>query len=257
MIKGLYTAASGMMLQMKRQDVIANNVANANTGGYKKDTLICKAFPDMLLSCIGDYKVAEDGKIKKMPPVEIGAIGTGAVTDSVVTDFRAGTIKNTACPTDLAISNNGYFTVNTSEGERYTRNGSFNINNEGLLVDSGGNPVLDKNDKEIYINGSFTVDKMGDISSGEDYIATLKIVDFENKLDLKKEGNNLLRAEEDFDIVSNPGILQGYQEASNVNAVKEMVSLINVVRAYEVCQKVVQAEDETLSKAIDEVGRVS
>ncbi len=257
MIRGLYTAGAGMMLQMSRQDVVANNVANVNTCGFKKSVTVSKAFPEMLISRLGENKETVNGEIKKESPVVIGRLGTGASVSAVYSDFAVGNIKQTENPLDLTISQEGFFAVETPEGERYTRNGEFKINNEGLLTTNLGYPVLDVNDEYISIEGDFSVDSQGNIMVDDEFNSRLKIVVFENPQLLDRIGDSLFNADQDFVQIENPEVLQGYIEESNVNAVSEMVTLISVVRAYESLQKIVQAEDETMQVAIDQVGSVS
>lgn len=262
MIKGLYTAASGMMLQMSKQDVVANNIANANTGGYKKDSVICQSFPSMLISRLGDTKVDAQGHEVVMPPVVIGPLGTGAVVKDIVTDHSAGNIQLTNNPTDVALSEEGYFVVQTPQGERFTRDGEFKINSQGILVTNQGAAVLSTNNQPINIindNGKvsdFNIDKNGSVLVDNQEIAKLKIVNFADKKQLEKEGAWMRAKGGQYTAVEKPGVMQGYLELSNVNVVKEMVNLISVVRAYESCQKVVQAEDELTAASIDQVGAV-
>ncbi|PKM75725.1 MAG: flagellar basal-body rod protein FlgF [Firmicutes bacterium HGW-Firmicutes-15] len=258
MIKGLYTAGAGMMLQMARQDVVANNLANVNTGGYKKDETICQAFPEMLISRLGDTKKNALGQDIILPPVPIGSLSTGAIVKDIVTDHSSGNIKYTENNTDLAISNEGYFVIRTPEGERFTRNGAFKINDVGVLVNDQGYPVIDNNNNPIELQGEFSVDKAGNILVDNQVITKLKIAVFADKRFLQKQGDsNMNPRGQTYTEPQNPGVLQGYQEISNVNAVQEMVKLISVMRAYESCQKVVQAEDETMGVAIDQVGAVN
>ncbi|MGI5911362.1 MAG: flagellar hook-basal body protein [Syntrophomonadaceae bacterium] len=252
MIKGLYTAGAGMMVQMVRQDTLANNLANVNTVGYKRQIAVSRAFPDMLISRVGGLTKDE----AQEPQVElIGGLGTGVALDKVYSDLGIGSLKKTSNPTDLALGSNCYFVVQTSQGERYTRNGQFKLNNEGLLTNQGY-LALDTNNRAIRIQGDFLVDTQGNISVNGETICQLKIVSFENPQYLLREGDNLLASPEAANNTVMPGVLQGYVEESNVNAVKEMVELINVVRAYETMQKVVQAEDEITGIAINQVGSV-
>lgn len=264
MIKGLYTAASGMMLQMSKQDVVANNIANVNTGGYKKDSVICQSFPSMLISRLGESQENALGEEQMLPPVVIGPVGTGAVVKNIVTDHSAGNIKQTNNPADLAISNEGYFVVQTPQGERFTRDGSFKINQEGILVTNQGVPVMSTDNQTIQIISdddqtaeNFTINKNGSVMVNDQEIARIKIVNFADQRQLEKEGAWMRVKAGEYTAVENPGVVQGYLELSNVNAIKEMVNLINVVRAYESCQKVVLAEDELLGVAIDQVGTTS
>ncbi len=281
MIRGLYTAGAGMMVQMAKQDVVANNIANVNTSGYKKDNVLCQSFPSMLISRLGESQYDSLGQEKILPPVVIGPLGTGAVVKDIVTDHSSGTLKFTGNSTDLAISNEGfylngsvienadqrisesYFVVQTPQGERFTRDGSFKINQEGILQTNQGAPVLSSEDEVIsilnddgHVADDFTVDKNGVILVNNQEIARLKIVNFAEQRNLEKEGAWMRAKAGEYTVVENPGIMQGYLEMSNANAVSEMVTLISVVRAYESCQKVVQAEDELMSVAIDQVGSV-
>jgi flagellar basal-body rod protein FlgG len=124
------------------------------------------------------------------------------------------------------------------------------------LVTNQGYALLDTNDELIEIEGEFTVDKKGAISVNGEFLTNLKLVKFEDQQLLVKEGDLLNSSGQTYTFADSPGILQGQQESSNVNAVKEMITLISTTRAYESCQKVVLAEDETLGIAINEVGSV-
>jgi len=258
LIKGLYTAGAGMMLQMARQDVVANNLANVNTSGYKKQVAVAQAFPNMLMSRLGEIKKNSQGEYQPVPIKLVGGVGTGAAVEKIYSDLSMGNIRKTDNATDLALSSDGYFAVLTPQGERYTRNGQFKISSEGILTTNQGYPVLDSSDQTITLEEDFLVDETGNISVNGENIAQIKIIRFDNPQYLQREGDNLLSAQEEVGTnPERPGILQGYIEESNVNAVKEMVEMINVVRAYESMQKVVQAEDEITQVVIDQVGSVS
>ena len=256
MIRGLYTAGAGMMAQMARQDAVANNMANVNTSGYKKQIAVTRAFPDMIISRLGETEKNSRNELEPAAVEKIGGLGTGVAIDKIYSDFSRGNITKTDNNTDMAINSNGYFAVQTPQGERYTRNGQFKINSEGVLTTNQGYPVLDNSNQPISIEGDFIVDEMGNISVNGEVLAQLKIVSFDNPQYLEREGDNLLNGQQAVNL-ERPGLLQGYIEASNVNAVKEMVELINVVRAYESMQKVVQSEDEVTQAAIDQVGSVT
>lgn len=253
MIKGLYTAASGMMLQMARQDVLANNIANVDTAGFKRDDTMCRAFPDMLISRLGEVN-QDNGQ--PLQPVLLGKLGTGAVVDSITTDFTRGNLKETDNSTDLALGGDGFFVVQTPQGQRFTRDGQFKINDQKILTTNDGYPVLDRNNQPVTITGDFKVDQQGNVTIGGNVAATLNIVNFADMQTLQKTGDNLMISSARPVAATDPQVKQGYIEDSNVNAVKEMVDLISVVRSYESLQKMVQAEDETLSTAIDDVASV-
>jgi len=280
MVRGLYTGASGMIAQMKRIDVVSNNMANVDTPSYKKDISIMKAFPEMLVRRIND-----DG-VRKIPigsydlmPV-IGKMGTGVEVNEVYTRFAQGAIKQTYNDFDFALEGEGFFCVETENGERYTRNGSFLIDSDGFLVTKEGNRVLGENgqiqikkhnfmvdeDGNVFINPEYTEDPLRLVSMEENewnervLLDRLKIVDFPKVRYIKKIGDSLYReteySEEAYIIEENrPKVRQGAFEASNVNSVTEMVNLIEVHRSYDANQKAIQTSDAMLGRAVNEVGR--
>ena len=247
MLKGIYTGALGMAVLTRRQEASANNLANINTSGYKKETVVACSFPEMLI-----YRLHDPAAQGQEPPL-VGNLSMGLRIDDIVTDYTAGFYKETGNPLELAIMGEGYFVVNTPQGERYTRNGVFSLSPEGRLVTSDGYPVLGKNGEIIVDKGDFSVDESGQVFLNGKLSDKLRIVSF--TAPLLKEGSSLFRGEEPVE-VANPKIAQGFVEESNVNAIEEMVNMINLMRAYEANQKVIQTEDSTLEKAVNEVGRI-
>lgn len=256
LIKGLYTAGSGMMLQMAKQDIISNNIANVNSAGYKKSVAVSQAFPNMLMARMGENEKTAYATYTPLPMKTIGGLGTGAVLGGVYTDFAIGNFKNTEITTDFAIGNEeGFFVVETPQGEAFTRDGEFKLTSEFILTDKNGYPVLDIYDDYIYLDSDdISVDSNGIITMDGDELTQFKIVSFADKDELDKIGSNLLRTDVNYNELENPDIVQGFIEESNVNVVQEMVTLISVVRNYEALQKVVQSEDEMTQIAIDKVG---
>lgn len=240
-----------MMVQLTKQDVVANNIANSNTNGYKRQLAVTSSFPQMLISRI-------EGTPSAMKPItgkseSIGGLGTGAGLAGIYTDFSMGSLLGTGNNEDFAIGNEGYFVVETPQGDRYTRAGSFKVNFDGLLTTKQGFPVLDDQDEYIFVETGYAIDRQGAITLQGDEIARLKVVTFDNVQSLSKVGENLYDGTDPI-IAEDPDIRQGYLEQSNVNAVQEMVVLLGAVRSYETLQKVVQAEDELNQSAIDKVG---
>ncbi len=254
LIRGLYTACSGMMVQMARQDVLANNLANVNTSGFKKDTVVSEDFPSLLIKRMGETKRRSDSVPQSVRPREIGRLGTGTAISQIATDHSTGSYKATENPFDLALGPDVYFMIETDGGIRYSRNGAFALSPDGILVNANGQPVLGT-EGYIEIEGVFAVDEIGNVIQEGEIINTLDLVRFPDSSVLIKAGHDLFLVEDqEPEIADNPQVLQGYLESSNVNAVKEMVDLITVVRAYEVLQKVIQAQDETLDKVINQAG---
>lgn len=257
MIRGLYTSAAGMLVQWSRQDVEANNLANVNTVGFKRDVTLVKQFPEMLVMRSQDaYINTSKGKMELR--VLTGLLGTGAQVEKVVPLFEEGQFHETQNKLDLAIHGDGFFTVQTPQGIRYTRNGAFTMNDKGELVNEEGYYVLGEGGR-ITLNGK-------NIAFGEDgtvYVDgaltdRLRITRFPDKTGIEKVGHNLY-----IDIMgvnetvppNEVEVKQGYLELSNVNTVTEMSRMIEVMRTYEANQRMIQSQDETLNMAINTIGK--
>ncbi len=276
MLRGIYTGASGMIAQQARLDVVANNLANVDKTGFKKDLAVFKAFPDMLIRRLSDngLGITPSGSYDTMPYV--GKLGTGVEVNEVYTDFDQGSLQRTENNFDLALDGRGFLTVKTERGERYTRNGSFTINQDGILMTHNGYPVMGENGiirvqqnnfivnerGEIMVNGAIdpnSVVGMADNDWSQPVVLDrLKLVDFEKIRELKKEGDSLWMETEFSGPPIPPGnmkVVQGFLEKSNVNMVREMVDMIEVQRSYEANQKTVQTHDTELGRLINEVAR--
>lgn len=248
MVKGLYTAASSMMATRRNLDLISNNLANANTTGYKKEAGIKESFPEVLINRM------ERGNKNK----SLGSLGTGVKLKKSYTNFNEGSLKSTGNQLDLAIKGNGFFTVRTPEGNRYTRNGNFSLNSEGQLVTQAGYQVLGENSDSLQVDQGTKVyvNRNGKLMINGFNQGTLQIVDFNNKSLLQKQGENLYKKGDAREIsINNYQIVQGYLEQSNVKVVEEMAKMIETNRLYEANQKVIQTLDNTLGKAVNQVGR--
>ncbi len=256
MIRGLYTSALGMMTQMNKMDVVTNNLANVDTAAYKKDGTIIQSFSDELAKRLDDPKF---NVIQYNPG--IGKLRPGVFVEEIYTDFTKGAYKPTENKTDLALSGDGFFAIQAKDKdgkdvEKYTRDGSFKIDFDGTLKTSEGNTVLGKNGPIVVTNGDITVGASGGVYSKGELVDSLKIVDFENKNTLRKDANNLYnKIDSTVEKPYSGDVLQGYIEGSNVNTVREMVDMIALSRNYESNQKVLQAQDESLSKALTEIAR--
>lgn len=275
MVRGLYTAWTGMVNEQKRLDVVSNNLANSATTAYKKEGMTSKAFSEVLAVKVNDPTVHFTNQ-------NIGKMSLGVKVGETYFDFNQGNLRETGNTYDLAMDGNGFFTIsmldkNNVEHIRFTRDGNFIVTNEGMLVTKDGDAVLDSNLQRIYlpVDGDqlqVTFDALGNISVNGDNIARLNIVDFANTDYVLKYGENL------FELVQEPvsysmndltldgegnllksatGVVrQGFEEMSNVNVINEMVQMITISRAYEANQKMIQTIDSTLDKAINEVGKV-
>lgn len=241
MIKGIYTSASGMLPRMLKQEIFANNMANVNTVGFKKDGVFLR-----------QLKQAQDGLITDLD-WEIPMI------DDVYIDFSQGQLHETQQPLDVAIEGDGFFAIGTPDGERYTRNGQFSLTPEGTLVDKNGFEVL-SDAGPITISGDvITVSEDGTIAVDGSSVAKIKIVDFEKPYNFRKEGLGYFAVDGETGPASlseNYQIRQGYVEQSNVNIIEQMVDMLISFRAFQAGQKAINSQDETLDKAVNDLGRV-
>jgi len=258
MIRGLYTSGWSMKFNNKRMDVIANNLANVNTNGFKRDITVAESFPEMLTKRLNDSRSISN------PSGRIGTMELSSDVGEVYTYYNQGSLMVTDNNLDFSIYDNGnsFFTVAivNEDGdivEAYTRDGAFTINSDNLLVTKDGYPVMGEEGFVTIYDKGFIVEEDGTIIQNGEVTGRLLIRSFVDTTTLRKVGNNLIMVAEGSEIQPfNGTIKQGFLEQSNVNVIKEMVDMITVMRAYEASQKMVQIQDETLGKAVNEVGRV-
>ena len=260
MVRALFTAWTGMRNEQRRMDVVTNNMANADTTGFKKIDVTAQSFDRQLAVKINDATEGLD-VIRG-----IGGMTLGVKIGETYFDMSPGNFRETGSQYNFALSDRGFFTISTTdkggtEHIRYTRDGDFTITREGFLVTKDGDFVLGDGGNRIQIPGGNTVEinvnELGEIYVGENYVSTLQIVDFDNYDALSSYGENMYEPVAGANIIaSNATVTQGYLEMSNVNMVTEMVDLIAITRAYETNQKMIQTVDRTLDKAVNEIGRV-
>jgi flagellar basal-body rod protein FlgF len=250
----IYLAAAGALACEKRLQIISNNLANTNTVGFKMDqAYFAQVDPnDPTLQTAGSALNPESQADQFWSNF------------NVYTDHSNGPLKNTGNDFDLALQGDGFFCVQTPDGVQYTRQGDFTLNADGVLVTRNGWPVLGKGG-EITVTSNadpnqyakFAVDEQGNVAVDGKQVDTLRIVNIAELNRLTKAGDTLfkppsagaaeVRAE-------NLSVSQGFIELSNVDAVKMMTAMIEVLRGYESYQKVIQASDDADSKAINQIG---
>lgn len=299
MLRGLYTAASGMITQQRRHDTVTQNISNINTTGYKQVNTVTHTFPEVLISLMNE---TEDGGTRK-----IGKLATGVFAEESLPMFTQGDLYETSKATDFSlITNLGLTDPNTGQamvfdasgkyvaesGEvtyrpeaffsvldhndevKYTRDGSFKVNAAGELLTSAGFRVLGSDGNPVVLPAGQMLENMKSDSMGNLWsyanntpgiVATLGINIADRPQQLVREGNGLyqvqdpeaagIRALTDGDSAQ-VEVRQGYLERSNVDSAQSMVDLMAAARAYESNQKIVQYYDQTLEKAVNEIGRV-
>ena len=258
MVKGLYTAYTGMLNEQNRMDIMTNNLANASTVGYKKEGSTSQSFDDVLTVKIKDQSVGMRNAQK------IGIKNPGVKIGENYTDYSQGSFRITGNTYDLALSGEGFFAIEFTNkaGEtdtKYTRAGQFTLNKDGYLVTEEGDYVLDTQNRRIRLNtlidSSITDD--GIIYQNGQAMAKIQVTDFADYDYLEKYGETYYQPIQGAQtIASNAQVKSGYLEMANVQIVSEMVNLISITRAYESNQKVVQTIDDTLDVAVNQIGRV-
>lgn len=266
MLRGFYTAASGMMTQQRHQEALGNNLANINTPGYKADQATIRSFPEMLIQAQGKKQLPVNRNVHLPISETIGSLNTGVYVQEFVPNFAQGGIRETNIGTDLAITQDAvpdetggiFFRVQNEAGEeRLTRNGNFTIDGNGFLVTNQGYYVLNNAGTPIETGGrDFTVTDTGMLQTDTETIP-LGLAYVNDVNELTKEGNNLY----DGESIAVPAdaeftVLQGFLEQSNVDAQATMTDQLNAYRMFELNQRVLRAYDESLGKAVSDIGRL-
>jgi flagellar basal-body rod protein FlgF len=256
MIRGMYSATAGMMTMLSRVQTIANNLANVDTPGYREDTLRLTTFPQMLMSRMFAGGTAGGGG-GTMP---IGQSALGVVNESMSVRLTQAGLRSTDSPLDMAVQGAGFFSVQTRDGIRYTRDGSFRRDANNQLVTSQGDLVLGAGGAPITVPpGLVTVTPTGQIQVDGRPVGQVGLTEFGEPSQLRKAANNLL---EDPSGQSQPGpaaasvVQQGYLESSNVDPVRAMADMMVAQRAYESNAKMVQMQDDMTHRAVNDVGRL-
>jgi len=247
-----------MLAIEKKMDIISNNMANAATNGYKKDTLVLESFPELMTKKIKDFSGTS------FRPQDIGTMRHSSDVGEVFTYYSQGQLNKTENEFDMAIrdSDNAFFTIavpdeNGNFSVFYTRDGAFSRNSNNMLVTREGYAVLGENGPIVLQDGEFAVSEDGTVTQNGEIIDKLLITEFQDTSALRKYGLNLVKADEGAVTTEFTGtVQQGFIELSNVNIVREMVDMITVLRLYEANQKILLAMDGTLEKAVNQVGSV-
>lgn len=278
MFKGFYTAASGMIAQQRRTEMLTNNMANANTPGYKADQSSVRSFPEMLLSRLAYETIPVNKKLTFNSLTPMGGLHTGVYVQETNPLFKQGDIKATDLKTDIALVNGNlpinqrtglpgsvFFKVQNGDGElRYTRNGNFTLDGQGFLTTPSGYYVLDENNQPIQLESDqFSVSENGTVLENNAEVARLGVA-YSNDPSgqLVKEGDGLFRANANLANAYNANNVgfafkQGYLEGSNVDEGQTMTEMLATYRSFEANQKVLQAYDQSMGKAVNEVGKLS
>ena len=239
-----------------KQDVIANNLANASTVGFRKEGLIISSFTEIM-----DREVSgmEQASSETMSGHQMQT--STDIRHRSATHMSQGALKETGSSFDLALSDdgNGMFTIKTARGIEFTRSGKFRLNNEGFLVTPDGSQVMGHNGAIRATGNDFKVTDDGTVMVDGKSVDRILVSVFESTGDMKRAGSTAFNSETPRVRAAAPGdfqIKQGFLEMSNVNALQEMVGLMQVMRNFEANQKALSSNDQRLQKAVSELGRV-
>ncbi|CAA7624132.1 putative flagellar protein [Magnetospirillum sp. LM-5] len=233
-----YIALSRQNALWRQLDVIANNMANANTPGFKAEQMMFREF-------LVDTKSSDRATGTKLAYVQ---------DSGTLRDTREGPLTKTDNPLDIAIHGDGYFQIETESGMRYSRNGHFRLDEAGMLVNSQGFAVMDKSDRPVIFAPNETkisIAPDGTVSTENGIVATLKVVRFENEQELRKAGDSLFETGQTPTAIERPSIVQGMMEESNVQPVVEITRMTEVLRQYQAVQNMIEKEHERQMKAIE------
>jgi flagellar basal-body rod protein FlgF len=254
MLQGLYSSGSSMLARASRQDVITNNIANSDVPGFKRDGIFLKELGEARRKASGGYPVWREDRL-----------AGGFI------DFEQGALRQTNNNRNLALNGPGFFQVRTPQGDMYTRNGEFAVNSQGILTTNMGFPVLDNSGAEIRLESNeYVVNDDGQILEDGIEVATLAIHDFEKDVDgyyQDPDGITRLERKPNGFFMPKPGVnqqpkgsdtkvVQGFLETSNSEPITQMVDMVELFRTYEADQRAIRAQDDTLRRAVNEVGAV-
>lgn len=278
MFKGFYTVATGMVSQQRKTEIITNNMANANTPGFKSDQSTIRSFPDMLLSAVGNTNLPTDKQLSMANIQQIGSVNTGVYLQETLANYTQGSIYETSQKTDVALINGTmptdaesgqvgsiFFRLEHPEGgEAYTRNGNFTLDGQGYLVNAQGLYVLSAEGERIQLpNDQYNLTEEGNIFVDGQIAASLGVSFSANPNTLMKQDHGLYRTVDGENLPTAFGqegvtfsMQQSYLEGSNVDSAQSMTDLLTAYRAFEANQKVLQAYDKSMEKAVNEIGRV-
>lgn len=254
---GFNISASGIIANMFRQDVLTNNLANANTVGFK---------PDSVKTVARDDARAEDNLYHLPSNVLLEELASGVLLSPVKTAFEQGGLDRTENPLDLALEGDGFFAVSKGpvgdpESVRVTRAGSFTLNSQGVLVTQQGYPVLDQNMREITLDPTLAVDVSADgsVSQGGGVVSQLAVLKPDDDT-LRKDGDTLFRAKEgaiDAGALGSARVHQGFLERSSVDPIQALFGVTKASGAASSNTRMARYFDELLNRAINTFGNVS
>lgn len=272
-MKSLWVPLSGAIAQQRKVETLANNIANANTPGFKRDQLVFKEYMTVLDKGHEDLHMPNDEWAPEDFYKSYGSQHSKVKVDGSYTDFAQGQLTPTRNPLDVALSGSGFFELLGPGGIRYSRRGTFTISKDGELINDTGHKVLGTLNMEKLTegakiptpeerviklgNGPISISHEGDIFQNDQKIASLSVVEFDDVHALKKEGHSHFSNPhpENRQAAFKTAVHQGFIETSNVNPISEMSELIKAHRHFESIQQAIKAYDNIAGKSVNEISR--
>lgn len=239
MFQGFYDLASNMITQNRNLNIISNNMSNVSTPGYKMDRMMESTFRDEML-----YRYDQEGR------TEVGTVSRMNVADERVTDYTEGGIRETGYPLDVGLTGDGFFVIETENGEVYTRNGSFNLNNDGYLILPGMGRVMGTNGPIQVDTDDLTIDSQGRVTDAQNgrYFGTLDVVDFADYGELTKVTGGVFTTGA-APMGSNAVVTQKFLEDSNVDMAEQMTAMMSSQRVLQGSAQILRMYDQMISRA--------
>lgn len=244
MVRGFYALGSGMLTQSRILSGISNNLANLETPGYKKKEVSVTTFGNMVINRVDSQKTP------------IGSMSMIAAADKTNTIHSEGTLKSTERNLDFAIQGEGFFAVQGQNGTVYTRNGSFNVDDQGYLILKGQGRVLGNNGPIHIGTDNFTADSQGNLSLNGNVTDKIAVYNFADYNNLKTTGEGMFTAAGGAALMQNPNILWKSIEGSNVDSAEEMTNAISAQRNLQTCSQAIKMYDQVLARAVTDIGKI-
>ena len=241
MFQGYYDLTSNMITQNRNMNIISNNMTNISTPGYKEDRLMQSTFRDEMI-----YRYDRDCK------TPVGTVSRMNIADERVTDYSEGGIRETGAAMDVGLTGSGFFAIQTDNGVVYTRNGSFNLDNNGYLLLPGVGRVLGTNGPIQLTTDEIVIDKQGNITNegGTQFFGTLRVVDFADYSQLTKITGGVFQANAQPQAAEGVTVTQKYLEDSNVSMAEEMTRMMSGQRVLQSSAQLLKMYDQLMSKMV-------
>lgn len=245
MTRGFYMLGSGLLTQSRVLSTISNNMANAETTGYKSQKTEISTFGSMVMASVG-------AKTKTL-----GTVSLMTTADGLQTDYTQGALTPTGRNLDFAIQGQGLFAIQSKNGTVYTRNGNFNLDSEGYLVLNGVGRVLGADGNPIKLGtDNFTADSSGNLTVNGSAAGKLGVYTLADYRTLQVNGQGCYTATGGITLMGSPSVVSQSLEGSNVDATKEMTNALSAERSLQSCSQAIQMYYETTDKAVSEIGKI-